>query len=691
MSSTPIGNHPLVRKIKSVLGTSDARGRAATTSRNFFEQDKWRYRTAWLVVAVVFSLLALGAFYRQVAQHEMLQKKADNMILRTATIEAHRGMLLDRNGIPLAISTPMLTLWFDPYEFLVEQQKQSAIRQKLALEPQSRRLKRQLSKNDFDLDQLALATNVPRSKLEQYLKQAQARMTLNEELVKAGKKPIGQFRYAVLQRQLQPDTAAVVLDRRFQSVYAKQEYQRYYTQPQPNAQLLGITNVENRGIEGLERWAQDRLAGENGKIRVMNDKQGNRIKEVGMTKPERPGEDIRLSVDSRLQYIMYRELAAGGIANSARSATAVLIEPETGEVLAMTSWPSFNPNDSMHGLSNKDSMRNRAMVDSFEPGSTMKPLTISAALETGHYHPNSLVNTNPGSLRVGSHTIHDHGNLGMASLQTIIVKSSNVGVAKIALSLPSHTLPSFYQRVGLAHKTAINFPGETKGFMLPPSKWNQAEVATMSYGYGLNVTAIQLAQAYTVLANEGCFHPVTLLYQEKPTPGKQLISARITRAVLNMMEGVTQPGGTAPQAAIPGYRVAGKTGTAHKVRPDGRGYSQTDYRALFVGLAPASKPRFVLAVVVENPVGKYYGGLVAAPIFQRIMSEALRLYGVPMDAPLEQGAHAGQPLATLLTRPVPDTRATLPQEGPELPPDVIPADSGARLSEVAAANQAIDP
>lgn len=633
---------------QSLRALKQKRAQPPVTSRDPDQTDRWRYRSAWGLVAFVFVLLIGGAFVRQVMQHDMLQQKADNMILRTASIEAHRGMILDRNGVALAVSTPMTTLWFDPYEYLVERDKQDTIRARMAQEPDNRALRRKLSRNDFDLDELARATNVPRDKLDAHLKRARDRMHLVEQQVRQGKKPWGQYRYAVLQRHMQPDSARIVLERRFQSVYRKDEYQRYYPQPQPNAQLLGITNVENRGIEGLEKWAQSRLAGSDGKVRVMRDRHGNRIKEVGLLAAERPGEDLTLSIDSRLQYIMYRELAAGGTANAARSATAVLLDSQTGEVLAMSSWPSFNPNDTVNGLNNKDSMRNRAMIDSFEPGSTMKPLTVAAALESGKYHPGSLVNTNPGTLRIGGHTIRDHDNLGIASLETIIVKSSNVGAAKLALSMPRETLPSFYQRVGLARKSDIRFPGESSGYMLPSSKWNESEVATMSYGYGLNITTLQLAQSYNVLASEGRFLPATLMRQDSAPAAKLVLDPRIAQAVLHMMEGVTSKGGTAPQAAIAGYRVGGKTGTAHKIRADGKGYSSNEYRALFVGVAPISQPRFVLAVVVENPVGRYFGGLVAAPIFQRIMSESLRLYGVPMDAPLETTAKptAGKPHAS---------------------------------------------
>lgn len=579
--------------------------------------DHWRFRLLWAAVLVVFVAILGRAFMLQVLQHDFLQEKADAMILRTDTVRAYRGMLSDRHGVPLAVSTPLVTLWFDPKEYWQMLKERQETLEKLKASPTSRSLKRKLGKNNFDLNALALAVGVEPSELQQKARDR------------------SRSRFVVLKRQMPPAVAQVVLDRKFQSVYRQVEYQRFYPQAQPNAQLLGLTNSRDKGIEGLELALNERLGGHDGKMRVMRDKRGNRIKDVELIDAARPGENIALSIDSRLQYIMYRELAAGGIANHARSATAVALDANTGEVLAMTSWPSFNPNDSLHGLDNKDAMRNRATIDMFEPGSTMKPLTIAAAMESGQYTEHSLINTSPGSMVVGNHRIRDHHNNGTIDLKTIIVKSSNVGVAKIALSLPNNTLPLFYKRIGFGGRSALKFPGESGGLILPPSLWNTAEVATMSYGYAINATVIQLAQSYATLGSGGIQYPVTIFRQETPPTGQRLIDESIAKSVVHMMEGVVEKGGTAPQASIAGYRVAGKTGTAHKLRPDGKGYSASDYRALFVGMAPASKPRIVLAVVVENPVGQYYGGLVAAPIFARIMKESLRLMNVPLDKSLE--------------------------------------------------------
>ncbi len=388
------------------------------------------------------------------------------------------------------------------------------------------------------------------------------------------------------------------------------------------------------GIEGLEMQLNTRLAGVDGEQQVIRDKRGNRVKDPEIIKEVEAGENITLSIDSRLQYIMYRELTASGVANNARSATAITVDVKTGEILAMASWPSYNPNDK-NGLNNKDAMRNRGAVDSFEPGSTMKPLTVAMALESGKFTTNSVINTAPGTMRVGNHTIRDTHDYGSLTLGGIIQKSSNVGVAKIALSLPYSTLPTFYKRVGFGERSAVKFPGESAGLILPKNKWNVSEVATMAYGYSLNATVLQLADAYAMIANKGKKMPLSLYKLEELPKGEQMIDPKIADQVLLMMEAVTLPGGTARQADIPGYRVAGKTGTAHKLRADRKGYSQSDYRALFAGVAPVSDPRLAMIVVVENPKGQYYGGLVAAPVFARVMQESLRLMNVPLDKPLD--------------------------------------------------------
>ena len=583
--------------------------------------DLWRFKILWVAVCVFFVVLIARAFYVQVLNHQFLQDKADAMILRTDTLKATRGVISDRNGVPLAISTPMVNLWIDPKEYFEALGEHQEAARKLQQDPTNARLKRQLAKTNFDLDALADAIGEDRQKIKDEVNRKKT------------------SRYIVLKRQVPPPTAKVILSRKFQSVYPENDFKRYYPQAQPNAQIIGLTNRNGRGVEGLEMSWNKALSGEDGKKQVMRDRRGNRIKDVELIKAETPGKDIALSVDSRLQYIMYRELTAAGIANNARSATGVAVDVKTGEILAMTSWPSYNPNDPL-GLTNKDAMRNRAAIDMFEPGSTMKPVSMMAALETGKWQINSTVNTNPGSMMIGNHRISDTHNYGLLDMRGIIVKSSNVGIAKIALSLPYSTMPTFFKRLGYSQRTAVHFPGESSGLILPSKLWNISEVATMSYGYSLNATAMQVAQAYTVIANHGKFHPLSLKKLEKAPIGEQLVDAKIADEVLSMMEGVVEPGGTATRAQVPGYRVAGKTGTARKL-VNGR-YSTSEYRALFAGIAPVSDPRIVMVIVVENPVTKY-GGLAAAPAFSKIMQESLRLLNVPLDKPLDMPQAAEAP------------------------------------------------
>ncbi len=586
------------------------------TEKTALSVDMWRFYLMWSVVLLCFLALVGRAFYVQVINKDFLQNKANANILRTEKIKAMRGVIYDRHGVPLAISTPVMKVVIDPRDYFETKKLFDEITAELAKDPNNRKLKRQLPDKNLNLDELADAVGMDRAELKK----------------KMNDKP--RSRYLVLQKEIPPQQAELIAKREFQGVYTEKNYKRYYPQPQPNAQIIGLTNSEGTGIEGLEMQLNGALSGHDGEQQIVRDKKGNRFKDPEIIKEVEAGENITLSIDSRLQYILYRELTAAGVANNARSATAIAVDVKTGEILAMTSWPSYNPNDKK-SLTNKDAMRNRGAVDSFEPGSTMKPLTVAMALESGKYTANSIVNTSPGSMRIGNHTIRDTHNYGVLTLGGIIQKSSNVGVAKIALSLPYATLPTFYKRVGMGQRSAVKFPGESAGLILPPSKWNVSEVGTMAYGYGLNATVLQIADAYAMIANKGVKVPLSLYKLEQPPKGEQIVDAKIAEQVLLMMEAVTLPGGTAQQANIPGYRVAGKTGTAHKLRADRKGYSDSEYRALFAGMAPVSDPRLAMVIVVENPKGQYYGGLVAAPVFARVMQESLRLMNVPLDKPLD--------------------------------------------------------
>jgi cell division protein FtsI (penicillin-binding protein 3) len=588
----------------------------SVTDKNTLSVDMSRFYLMWSEVLLCFLALVGRAFYVQVINKDFLQNKANANILRTEKVKAMRGVIYDRHGVPLAISTPVMKVVIDPRDYFETKKQFDKITAELAKDPNNRKLKRQLPDKNLNLDELADAVGIDRAELKK----------------KMNEKP--RSRYLVLQKEIPPQQAELIAKREFQAVYTEKNYKRYYPQPQPNAQIIGLTNSEGIGIEGLEMQMNTALSGHDGAQQVVRDKKGNRFKDPEVIKEVEAGENITLSIDSRLQYIMYRELTAAGVANNARSATAIAVDIKTGEILAMTSWPSYNPNDKK-SLGNKDAMRNRGAVDSFEPGSTMKPLTVAMALESGKYTTNSVVNTSPGSMRIGNHTIRDTHNYGALTLGGIIQKSSNVGVAKLALSLPYATLPTFYKRVGMGQRSAVKFPGESGGLILPPSKWNVSEVGTMAYGYGLNATVLQIADAYAMLANKGVKVPLSLYKLEQPPKGEQIVDAKIADQVLLMMETATLPGGTATRATIPGYRVAGKTGTAHKLRADRKGYSTSEYRALFAGVAPVSDPRLAMIVVVENPQGSYYGGTVSAPVFARVMQESLRLMNVPLDKPLD--------------------------------------------------------
>ncbi|WP_151814850.1 penicillin-binding protein PBP3 [Acinetobacter soli] len=578
--------------------------------------DLWRFYLLWAVVLLCFAILIARAFYVQVINKDFLQNKANANILRTEKLKAMRGVISDRHGVPLAISTPIMRVVVDPRDYFDTKKEYDEISAELKKDPNNRKLKRQLPDKNLNLDELADAVGMDRAELK---KQMYARP---------------RSRYLVLQKEIPPQQADLIMKRNFQGVYTEKNYKRFYPQPQANAQIIGLTNSEGIGVEGLEMQLNKQLAGIDGKQKVIRDKRGNRLKISEVIREGEPGENITLSIDSRLQYIMYRELTAAGVANNARSASAIAVDVKTGEILAMASWPSYNPNDK-NGLSNKDAMRNRGAIDMFEPGSTMKPFTVAAALESGQYTPNTIVNTSPGSMRLGWHTIRDTHNYGALTLTGVIVKSSNVGSAKIALSLPKDSIPTFFRRVGFGQRSAVHFPGESGGLILPASKLTPSQIGTMAYGYGLNATILQLAQGYAMLANHGVKMPLSLRKLDEKPKGEQVLNPKIADQVLMMLEQVTMPGGTATQANIPGYRVGGKTGTAHKLRADGKGYAQNEYRALFAGVAPVSDPRLAMIVVVENPQGRYYGGLVAAPVFTRMMQESLRLMNVPLDKPLD--------------------------------------------------------
>jgi cell division protein FtsI (penicillin-binding protein 3) len=413
-------------------------------------------------------------------------------------------------------------------------------------------------------------------------------------------------------------------------VYMQREYRRFYPAGDVTAHLVGFTGIDEKGQEGFELKYQDWLSGKPGSRHVIKDRQGHIVEDLEAVKLPQDGRDLVVSIDRKVQYLAYRELSKAVEENKAKAGAAVVLDAKTGEVLAMVNLPSYNPNNP-NNINGKS--RNRAIVDTFEPGSTMKPMTIAAGLETGKYTPDTKIDTYPGTYKIGTATVHDSHPQGVLSVAQVIQKSSNVGASKIALSMEPHYMWGMFNQLGFGTITHVGFPGEVSGRLRDYKTWRPIEQATMSYGNGISVTLIQLARAYTVFANDGELKPVTLVkLKPKEMPvGQQVFSAATARSVRSMLELVVLPGGTAPRAQIMGYRVAGKTGTAHK---PGIGGYQDKYIASFVGMAPASNPRLIVAVMVDEPsAGKYYGGEVAAPAFSAVMGATLRMMGIPQDAP----------------------------------------------------------
>jgi len=544
----------------------------------------WRL---WLVAGMLAAgglALVARAVYLQVIDQEFLEKQGDARILRTAKLSANRGMILDRNGEVLAVSTPVDTVWADP--------------RKLAQVPHEfPRLARAL-----DRDPEWLARRVTSS--------------LNREFI-------------YLVRHMRPQDAARVRALGIPGVDTLREYRRYYPAGEVTGHLLGFTNVDDVGQEGLELAFDQWLGGEPGEKRVMRDSLGRTIEDIERIRAPRPGQDLVTSIDLRVQYLAYRELKAAVQANHARSGSVVVLDVQTGEVLAMVNQPAFNPNDREQYAASR--YRNRATNDFFEPGSSIKPFVYAAAFESGRYHPDTLVETGPGMLRVGTKTVKDKHNLGTIDVTTALAKSSNVAVAKVALSLRPQDMRGTLDRLGFGRVTGSGYPGESAGILTSAEHWRPIYQATISYGYGLSVTPLQLAQAYAALASGGVRRPVSLRRVDVTPAGERVLDGAVARELVTMMEAVVGDEGTARRASVMGYRVAGKTGTAWKASDTG-GYTTNKYMAVFGGVVPASNPRLAAVVVIDEPTGgAYYGGEVAAPVFSTVMSGALRLLAIPPD------------------------------------------------------------
>jgi cell division protein FtsI (penicillin-binding protein 3) len=543
----------------------------------------WRRRVLLVCVMLGFAGLLARGVYLQGMHKDFLQKKGDARYSRSLTLQAYRGKIVDRNEELLAISSPVESIWASPPDVQIDKKQRQAIIKLL-----------NLNSNQFD-------------------------------------KKIAdtQREFVYLKRRISPDLAAQVMRLEIPGIFMQREYKRFYPAGEVAAHVVGFTGVDGDGQEGFELAKNQWLSGKSGSRKVIKDRKGHIVEDLEAVKVPQDGHDLVLSIDRRIQYLVYRELSKAVEMHKAKAGAAVVLDAKTGEVLAMVNFPTYNPNNPVNI---KGKTRNRVITDMFEPGSTLKPVTVAAAMEFGDYTPETKIQTAPGYMSIGPATIHDAHKSDVLTVAQVIQKSSNVGAAKMALSLDKQVLWNTFNQMGFGAKTNIGFPGEARGQVRNYKTWRPIEQATMSYGHGISVTLLQLARAYTAFANEGELKPVSLLKLKEVPVGHQVFSAKVANEVKDMLELVVQPGGTAIRAQVAGYRVAGKTGTAHKLGP--HGYEHDKYVGSFVGMAPASDPRLIMAVMIDEPTnGEYYGGTVAAPVFSAVMRDALRTLAVPQDAP----------------------------------------------------------
>ncbi len=552
---------------------------------------RWRYYFVMLILALLpLAVLAKIAQLQIMPSEEygadFLQTQGDARSIRTETIPAHRGLITDRNGEPLAVSTPVTTLIANPQRV-----------QELA--------------TPEHIARLAKAMNISVAQLEGRFKRYRNKS----------------FMY--LERQLPSAQAERILDLRIPGVFGRQEYKRFYPAGEVTAQLVGFTDINDDGQEGMELAYNAVLTGESGAKKVVKDLTGRVIKDISLVKPASPGNAVRLSIDLRVQYAAYRSLKAAVKKHRAKSGSVIVLDVQTGEVLAMANQPSFNPNDRTNVK--LDAIRNRAVTDMMEPGSTVKPFTLLAALESGKFKPESVINTSPGRIKVSYKTFvdpHDYGSLNLAG---ILTKSSQVGTTKVALQLNPDTTRELFERMGFGESIGSGFPGETSGSLPGYRKWDPVTQATFSFGYGISASALQLARAYSILANNGFRKEVSMVALDDAPESVAVIDPKLTGLIRTMLETAASDQGTGKRAMIDGYSVGGKTGTLHKVAATG-GYDQHRYMSIFAGLSPVDQPRIVTIVVIDEPgIGDYFGGLVAAPVFSEVTGSALRLLQVPPD------------------------------------------------------------
>lgn len=541
----------------------------------------WRRRTLLVLLLLSFVLLLGRGFYLQTLHKDYLIKKGEAFSRRKVVLMPHRGKIYDRNFKPLAISLPVESLWVNPTDVQI---------------------------SGVQLKQMAKLLEMPAKELQQKVQQKKKE-------------------FVYIKRRVAPDVAKQVMAMKVPGVFSQKEYKRFYPAAEVAAHIVGFTGVDDTGVEGMELYRNSVLSGTAGKRDFVRDRKGHVVEDLVAVKLPHDGQDLVLSIDRTVQYVVHRELSRAVEKHKAKAAAAVVLDAKTGEVLALVNIPTYNPNNPVNVASK---LRNSAIVNIFEPGSTMKPVTAAAAMEFGPYQPDTKIQTAPGYLRIGTATIHDAHPNQVLSVSQVIQKSSNVGSAKMALDLNREQLWNTYVQLGFGSPTKIGFPGEASGKVRDYKTWRPIEQATMSYGHGISVTLLQLARAYTVFANEGELLPVTLTKLPEPPVGRQVFSAKVANSVKDMLELVVQPGGTALKAQVTGYRVAGKTGTAHKLGE--RGYEHDKYVGSFVGMVPASNPRLIMAVMIDEPSnGEYYGGSVAAPVFSAVMNDVLRMLVIPQD------------------------------------------------------------
>jgi len=539
---------------------------------------------SWFVISlflIFMFALFLRAVYLQLLPNTY-SKKGDVAGIGIVSVSAHRGAIMDRNGEQLAISTPVDSIWAIPRKLLKEK----------------------------NLQKLASLLNRSEDELSKFLR---ARIKRD---------------FVYLKRHADPILVDKIKKLGIKGVLTQPEYKRYYPTAEVTSHIIGVTNIDDKGQEGIELAYNKILSGKSGKKRVLKDRLGSVIRDIENVKSSEPGTDLQLSIDKRIQFLAYRELTAAVKNHQAIRGTLVMLDTKTGEVIAMVGQPSFNPNNRSWS---KDAARNRSVIDVFEPGSTMKVFTIAAGLESGIFTPKTIINTSPGTFKVGNHSISDQRDYGSIDVTTVITKSSNIGASKIALALRPEYFYDVLSRFEFGQTTGSGFPGERSGTLKSFDTWTEHDMATLSFGYGVEVTSLKLAHAYSVIANDGIKLPVTFFKTDNFVEGERVISKKIAKQIRDMLETVVSKG-TARKAAIKGYRVIGKTGTTHINNPQG-GYFDDRYRSLFVGIVPASNPRFVTVVTIDEPNKDtgHFGGAVAAPVFAKVMEGSLRILNIPPD------------------------------------------------------------